>query len=220
MNKKKIILYYYPLCPLSQKIQWTLQFFKVDFTKVPITNKNDYLNIRSLLNFSPLPILQIDDDSYLTESLVISNYLHYRYNDKQICFNTQSIEVITDVHFHRDVYMNVIYERTLKTVLVGLQPLNIHKINEGLEYLKKYLHYFENLLSCYQWVNKFQFSVGDISLFTQLMCLDYCGQIRWLTIPEVKKWYMRIKYKPEAQAILKEHISIFKPPAHYELLDF
>jgi glutathione S-transferase len=215
-----LTLYYYCLCPLSQKIHWMLKFFKVEFVKVPIINKEDYMNIRSLLKFSPLPVLKIDENVYLTESLIISNYIHYYHDNKQICFNTQSIEAITDIHFYRDVYMNVVYERTLKTIFSGLQPPNINKINEGLDNFKKYAAFFENLFSSHQWANKFQFSAGDISLFTQLMCLDYCGQVPWLSIPETKKWYMRIKYKPEARSILKEHIGMFPPPSHYELLDF
>lgn len=215
-----MVFYYYPLCPLSQKIRWLLLLLKINCELVPIFNKSDYTSIRIFLKFSPLPLLKIDEKSYLTESLVISNYLYYHFGNKQICFNTQSIEAITDIHFYRDVYMNVVYERTLKTIFVGHQPPNIAKINEGVENLKKYLFFFENLLSEYQWVNKFQFSIGDISLFTQLMCLDYCGQVPWLTIPEIKKWYMRIKYKPEAQIILKDKICLFPPPSHYTCLDF
>lgn len=213
-------LYYYPLCPLSQKVHWMLHFFKVQFVPIQIINKHDYNNIHALLNFSPLPLLQINENNYLTESLIISNYLNYNYGNKQICFDTQAIETITDIHFYRDIYMNIVYERTLKTLFATQQPPNINKIKEGLEYLKKYLKFFEALLSCHHWVNKFQFSTADISLFTQLMCLDYCGQVPWLTIPEIKKWYMRLKCRPEAQIILKEHIGIFSPPSHYRDLDF
>jgi glutathione S-transferase len=215
-----LILYYYPLCPLSQKIQLILKIWSIPYEKVQITNKTDYIKIRNDLKFSPLPLLKINENSYLTESLVISNYLNYHYNNQQICFNSQSIEAITDIHFYRDVYMNVVYERTLKTIFVGIQPPNINKIKEGLEHLNKYLNFFESILQEHNWLNKFQFSVGDISLFTQLMCLDYCGQIQWLRFPEIKKWYMRIKCKKEVIGILKEHISIFPPASHYELFDF
>jgi glutathione S-transferase len=215
-----MILYYYPLCPLCQKIIWILNLLRIPHEKKIILDKYSYAEISSLLNLSSLPLLKTNDQNYLTESLVISNYLYFNYHNQYICFNTQYMEVVTDVHFYRDVYMNIVYERTLKTIFVKNQAPNINKIQDGLNHLKKYLLFFENFLQEYYWMNKLQFSSADISLFTQLMCLDYCGQIPWFTVPELKKWYMRMKCKAEAQSILKEHIGIFPPPAHYELLDF
>lgn len=216
-------LYYYPLCPLSQKIHLILKIWKIPHEKTIILNRDMYNQIKGYLKFSPLPLLKISnetEDIFLSESIVISNYLNQYYVKQPICFQTQNLEIITDIHFYKEIYMNIIYERTLKTIFSGIQPANIYKIQEGIENSKKYLSYFENILLNFNWLNKFQFSIGDISLFTQIMCLDYCGQMLWLKYPSIKKWYMRIKYKPEIQEILKEHITIFAPPKHYELLDF
>jgi glutathione S-transferase len=218
-----LTLYYYPLCPLSQKIHLILKIWQIPHEKIQITNREIYSQIKNYLKFSPLPLLKIHnekEDLYLTESLIISNYLNHNYVNQPICFQTQNIEIITDIHFYKDVYMNIVYERTLKTIFSGVQPPNISKIQEGIENSKKYLFYFENILIDYNWLNKFQFSIGDISLFSEIMCLDYCGQMPWLKFPNIKKWYMRIKYRPQVQEVLKEHISIFLPPKHYELLDF
>lgn len=219
-KNKEWVFYYYPICPLSQKIHWLLLQYQIPFKKIPILTKNDYINIRSLLNFSSFPLLEIDKENYLTESLVISEYINYYFNNHKFCLNTLAVETITDIHFYRDVYTNIVYERTLKTVFTSFQPPQVSKINEGIEYLKKYLTYFEQLFQDYHWANKFQFSVADISLFTQLMCLDYCGQVPWLKVPEIKKWYMKLKHRKEAQILLAEHIGVFKPPEHYNKLDF
>lgn len=213
-------LYYYPVCPLSQKVHWLLLQYKIPFKKIPILNKNDYMKIWSALNFSPFPLLEVSEGNYLTESIVISEYINYLFNKNTFCINTLSMETITDIHFYRDVYTNIVYERTLKTIFTSFQSPQVSKINEGVEHLKKYLNYFENLFANYHWANKFQFSVADISLFTELMCLDYCGQVPWLKIPETKKWYMRLKHREEARILLEEHIGAFKPPAHYDQLDF
>jgi glutathione S-transferase len=218
-----LTLYYYSLCPLSQKIHLILKIWNIEHEKIQITNRESYNQIKSYLKFSPLPLLKIKNekgDLFLTESLVISNYLKHHYTNQPVCFQTQSIEIISDIHFYKDVYMNIVYERTLKTIFSGVQLPNINKIQEGIENSKKYLIHFESILLDYNWLNKFQFSIGDISLFTQIMCLDYCGQMPWLKFPSIKKWYMRIKYRPEVQEILKEHIPTFLPPKHYELLDF
>ena len=48
-----MILYYYPLCPLSQKIQLILKIWEIPYEKVQITNKTDYIQIRQDLKFSP-----------------------------------------------------------------------------------------------------------------------------------------------------------------------
>lgn len=212
--------YYYPLCPLSQKIHWLLLQYRIPFKKNPILTKSDYLAIRPLLNFSSFPLIEINEGNYLRESLVISEYINYHFNQNKFCTNSLEVEVITDIHFYRDVYTNIVYERTLKTVFTSFQTPQVVKINEGIEHLKKYLSYFENLFQSYNWANKFQFSVADISLFTHLMCLDYCGQVPWLKIPEIKKWYMRLKHKKEVQTLLSETIGAFQPPAHYTKLDF
>lgn len=214
-------LYYYPLCPLSQKIHWLLLQYNITFNKISIISRDEYIKIRSLLNFSPLPLLIVDKNQHVTESLLISEYIkHYCGKQDDFLIESRKIEMITDIHFYRDVYMNIVYERTLKSLVGSLQSPEVSKINEGLVHLKKYLIYFESIFQAYNWVNKFQFSLGDISLFTQLMCLDYCGQVPWLKIPETKKWYMRLKYRSEAQLLLSEKIGLFPPPSHYKLLDF
>ena len=213
-------LYYYPICPLSQKIHWLLLYYKIPFQGITIVNRDDYIKIRSILDFSPLPLLEVNEGSYITESLVISKYINYLFNKNNFCIHTFAMETMMDIHFYQDIYKNIVYERTLKSIYTSFAPPQVSKINEGVENLKKYLNYIEKLFENYNWSNKFQFSVADISIFTQFMCLDYCGQIPWLKIPETKKWYMRMKQKKEAQILLEEHIGAFPPPAHYQKLDF
>lgn len=215
--------FYYPLCPLCQKIHWIILKLGIICEKISITHPNDLVehNLKFWNNFFYLPILKINEKEFLNSSIIITNYLFLNFANEYISFSDQNFIEILDKYFYSEVYMNLIYDKTYKISIFGKSDINSDKINKGIEYLIKYLQFFENYLNTnHNWMNNKNFSICDITLFMHLMVLDYFSYIFWQNYPEIKKWYVKIKSKSEISFILNSSTISINPSSHFFLLDF
>jgi len=82
------------------------------------------------------------------------------------------------------------------------------------------LDYIGFLCKRRKWLAGDTLSYADISAAAQLSTLDYFNDVPWEHNSDTKEWYALVKSRPSFQPLLKDRVPGFKPPIHYDNLDF
>ena len=124
-----------------------------------------------------------------------------------------------DDKFHREVTVNLLYERVNKRLMKTGHPDGAN-IRNGSKAIHFHLEYIGWLMESRRWLAGHEMTLADFAAAAQLSCLDYIGDVDWARVPAAKEWYAKVKSRPAFRGILADLIPGFTPPNHYADLDF
>ncbi|MFN9114337.1 MAG: glutathione S-transferase N-terminal domain-containing protein [Bacteroidota bacterium] len=215
-------LFYFPICPISNKFRILAKLINIKLSEIKISSKKELEEIRNI-NFFFLPIL-IDGDRVFRDSSSILEYFN-KVSNHSILRNwveneeIQYMEVFFDKYMFFDVFKNSIYEKTEKFILTNDIFPNLEIVKLGFDLQNQYLKQLESLLKINDYIINSS-CINNISCFCTLASLDYFFMISWEKYPNLKNWYRRMKSKSEYNFILNDRFSKINPPTHYNLIDF
>ena len=97
---------------------------------------------------------------------------------------------------------------------------NSEAVRAGMVNMRAHLDYVAYLFERRNWLAGDALTLADLAAAAHLSVLDYQGDVLWERHPEAKEWYARIKSRPSFRPLLQDRLTGFKPPPHYDDLDF
>jgi len=219
-------LYHTPLSPFCRKVRIQLKEKELDFT---LEDEKPWERSDRLLSMNPageVPVLQEEDGTCIAESLAINEYIEEAYTERSLLGKTpvERAEIRRllywfDLKFHHEVTRNLLYEKYFKRQSGQGQPYS-DAIRAGKTNILYHLDYIAFLTNHRNWLAGDRLSLADIAAAAHLSALDYFGDVPWDHNQDAKEWYALMKSRPSFREILQDHLPGYRPPAHYDDLDF
>ena len=121
--------------------------------------------------------------------------------------------------FQKDVMDQILYEKLIK-FMFSLGSPDSKIIRNGIIQLEIHLSYLEKILSRQQFIAGDIMTIADFMAASYLSCVDYIGTVNWVSFPEVKLWYSRMKSRPSMDGILEDLYMSMPPGRQYKNVDF
>lgn len=219
-------LYHLWLHPASRKVRIALAEkgleFELKIEKV-WERRTEFLAINPA---GDVPVLIEPDNTILTDSQVISEYLNEVYTKIDLIgadplqrAETRRLVSWFDQKFNAEVTENLVGEKMTKRFLKMGEPHG-PAIRAGHANIHYHLDYIGFLTERRRWLAGDNFSLADITAASHLSAIDYIGDVPWNEHRAAKDWYARIKSRPSFKSLLEDIIPGFSPPSHYQDLDF
>jgi glutathione S-transferase len=224
-----LIVYHYPICPISRKLRIILKEKKIDFQLV----LEKYWERRTeflVMNPSGVtPVAKFPDMTFaLTGNSALFSFLEEKYpahplisQDLEEKFEVRRVTEWFDVKFYNEVVKYIMNERIIKPIVSKhhLEP-NSSMIRAAKKNLAHHLDYIEYLLHDSNYLCGDIPTIADYSAAAQMSVLDFTGDILWNAKPKMKEWYALLKSRPSFRPILEDRIPGFAPPDYYSDPDF
>jgi glutathione S-transferase len=218
-------LFHVPLSPFCRKVRLTLAEKKIE---IELIEERYWEGGQEFLRRNPagkVPVLRHDGRT-MSESQAICEYLDETIptpplmpRDAEGRYEVRRLCAWFDDKFHREVTMNLLYERVNKKVM-GLGYPESKNIKTGATKIKYHLDYMGWLLEQRRWLAGNEMTLADFTAAAHLSSLDYVSDVDWARSRAVKEWYAKIKSRPAFRPLLADQVSGFQPPQHYADLDF
>jgi glutathione S-transferase len=218
-------LYHVPLSPFCRKVRLSLAEKKIE---VELVEERYWEEDSAFLRRNPagkIPVMKLDG-LVLSESAAICEYLEETRPDPALLpedpgarFEVRRLVGWFDDKFHREVTVNLLYERVNKKITGAGYP-DSKNVKAGAKAIKYHLDYMTWLLDHRRWLAGDVMTLADFAAAAHLSALDYISDVDWNRSQAVKDWYAKIKSRPAFRSILADQISGFRPPPHYADLDF
>lgn len=220
-------LYHFPLCPFSRKVRLLLREKNLD---VELIEERPWLRRDELMQMNPaveVPVFIETDGTILADSQVICEWIAETYSDEPNFLGTtrrMRAEVRRllqwfDIKFHREVTRNLLMEKYFKKQANLGGPAS-DAIRAGKINITYHMDYMAYLLQSRHWLAGEHLSLADFAAAAHFSALDYFGDVPWEHQKAVKEWYAIIKSRPSFRPLLVDRVAGFRPPEHYEDLDF
>ena len=219
-------LYHLWLHPASRKVRIALAEKGLEFDlKIEKIweRRTEFLAINPA---GDVPVLIEPDNTILTDSQVISEYLNEVYDKIDLIgrdplqrAETRRLVSWFDQKFNAEVTENLVGEKMTKRFLKLGEPHG-PAIRAGHANIHYHLDYIGFLTERRRWLAGDDFSLADITAASHLSAIDYIGDVPWNEHRAAKDWYARIKSRPSFKSLLEDIIPGFSPPSHYQDLDF
>ncbi len=225
MNQKRT-LYHYPLCPFSRKVRLLLFEKGLSYGMImetPWMRRPEFLKINPA---GDVPVL-IEPDGYaLTDHVSICEYINEIKTTPDLMGETPrgraEVRRLTnwfDSKFYMEVYKPLVGEKLDKVVRLSKEP-DAALIRAGRANLKRHLDYLDWLTARRNYLAGRYISMADLGAAAHLSVLDYLGEINWERYPDMKAWYLKIKYRPSFNSLLMDRLAGIMPSDVYANLDF
>lgn len=218
-------LYHVPLSPFCRKLRLVLAEKKIE---VELIEERFWEPTAEFIRRNPaaqVPILRYEGVFY-TDSQATCEYLDQVLPTPVLIpaeatarYEVRRLVQWFDDKFHREVTMNLLYERVNKK-LTGQGYPDSRNVKIGSQKIKYHLDYMDELLEHRRWLAGDVMTLADFTAAAHFSCLDYIRDIDWNRSSTVKDWYAKIKSRPAFRSILADNISGFPQPPHYADLDF
>ena len=219
-------LHHTPLSPFCRKIRIQLKEKELDFSLVEEKPWERRDHLIALNPACEVPILQEEGKPPLAESFAISEYLEETHQERNLIGATtleraevRRLECWFDLKFNQEVTRNLLYEKYFKRQSGNGEPYS-DAIRAGKTNILYHLDYIGFLTQQRNWLAGDRLSLADIAAAAHLSSLDYFGDVPWEHNKDAKEWYALMKSRPSFREILQDHIPGFRPPSHYDDLDF
>ncbi|MEL6794294.1 MAG: glutathione S-transferase family protein [Pseudomonadota bacterium] len=219
-------LFHMPLSPFSRKVRLAMGEKKIEAELVeerPWERRVDFLRMNPA---GAVPVFIDEDGTVLSDSGAICEYLEETGPSPRLLpsdpvdrAEARRLVAWFDDKFHREVTMNLVYERVNKRLMKAGYPDSAF-VKAGAKNVKYHLEYIGWLIEGRNWMAGDELSLADFAAAAHLSCLDYCGDCPWDVAPGAKEWYARVKSRPAFRTLLADHIPGFPPKPHYADLDF
>jgi glutathione S-transferase len=218
-------LYHIPLSPFCRKVRLVLAEKKIE---VELVEERTWEKRKDFMQMNPagmVPVLKADG-LVLADSNAICEYIEEKHPEPALMpddyakrAEVRRLVAWFDDKFHREVTVNLLYERVNKKVRQEGYP-DSKNVKAGAKNIKFHLDYLTWLLEQRRWLAGERMSLADFAAAAQLSCLDYIRDVDWDRSALVKDWYATIKSRPAFRSLLADNIPGFPQPAHYADLDF
>ena len=233
MNK----LYYYTLCPFSRKVRAVASILNVPFLLI---EEKFWERRKTYLRLNPIgsvPLLVTDNGINIFNSYSICHFLLARYKSPSQIYLLPNLNVYNaedredeyakilnicswfDEKFSEEVSKPFLYEKVVNFFKTKTPP-DVSYLTTARYNLGVHMEYLEFLLTQNEYLVGENMTLADVCAASHLSVVDYVNEIRWDKVPNTKMWYSIMKSKPYFKDILKERISGFPPPLHYDNPDF
>jgi len=218
-------LYHIPLSPFCRKVRLVLAEKKIE---VELIEERTWEKRKDFIQMNPagmVPVLKADG-LVLADSTAICEYLEEKHPEPQLLpddyakrAEVRRLVAWFDDKFHREVTVNLLYERVNKKIMQAGHP-DSKNVKAGAKNVKFHLDYLTWLLEQRRWLAGDRMTLADFAAAAHLSCLDYIRDVDWDRSALVKDWYATIKSRPAFRSLLADNIPGFPQPAHYADLDF
>ncbi|MEO0391366.1 MAG: glutathione S-transferase family protein [Pseudomonadota bacterium] len=218
-------LYHVPLSPFSRKVRLSLAEKRIE---VELVEERYWEAQPDFMRRNPagkVPILRIDDLT-LTESTAICEYIEETRPEPSLMpqgaaarHEVRRLIGWFDDKFHNEVTSKLLYERVNRK-LTGQGYPDSTAVKAGAKAIKYHLDYMTWLLDHRRWLAGDHMTLADFAAAAHLSSLDYISDVDWNRSEVVKDWYAKIKSRPAFRGILADVVPGFRPPRHYNDLDF
>ena len=224
---RMMILYHFPIEPLSRKIRIVLGELNlpVEYRVEEVWKSRD-----AFLHLNPagtVPVLlDIDGTVVVAGAQPIAEYLNETRAEESLIpgdppgrAEVRRLCDWFDGKFNREVTECLLGEKFFKRLRRQGGPDGA-AIRAGRSNLDMHLSYIGYLADRRRWLAGDNFSLADISAAAQLSCVDYLGDIDWGNYIEAKQWYVKIKSRPSFRPLLEDRFAGMPPASHYADVDF
>ena len=218
-------LYHVPLSPFCRKVRLTLAEKRLE---VELVEERYWEGSAEFLRRNPagkVPVLRMEG-RMLAESQAICEYLDELHPEAPLMpadpagrYEVRRLCAWFDDSFHREVTVNLLYER-LNKKLMGEGYPDSTKIKIGAKRIKFHMDYMAWLLEHRRWLAGNSLTLADFAAAAHLSSLDYINDVDWERVPAVREWYAIIKSRPAFRPLLADQVPGFQPSRHYADLDF
>ncbi len=220
-------LHHFPLCPYSRKVRLLLREKNLDVQLIeekPWQRREEFMQLNPAVE---VPVLIEQDGTVLADSTVICEWISETYSDepnflgntRRLRAEVRRLQQWFDIKFFREVTRNLLVEKYFKKQ-AGLGGPASDAIRAGKINITYHLDYIGFLLQTRNWLAGDQLTLADFAAAAHLSALDYFGDVPWEHNKAAKEWYALIKSRPSFRPLLADRVPGFKPPEHYEDLDF
>lgn len=214
------------MSPFCRKVRICLAEKRLDFepvTEKPWVQRPEFLELN---HGGTVPVLVDEDETVVSESQAIAEYLEEKYPERPLIPGTaveraevRRISLWFDLRFDSEVTTMVLFEKVDKRLMkLGAPDLNM--VRAGLDNIAYHMDYVSFLSEQRNWLAGENFSLADITAAAHLSAIDYIGDVPWVHFPAAKDWYVRVKSRPSFRSILADFIPGMPPPRIYADLDF
>jgi glutathione S-transferase len=221
-----LILYHYPLCPISRLIRVILSEQNVEYKLEKIDFWRERQKIISLDPLGEIPALKTNENKVIVGFYPLIEYVsslspnfYFSNLDNIEAAEMRRIIYWLDYRFNKEITSYVVSEKLVRLLSKDGSPrtefLRAARIN-----LIHHMNYFQTLFSRNGNIATHQQSIADLFLACHISVLDYFGEINWEKFAWIKDWYATIKSRPSFRKILQDRVPIINPPSHYEDPDF
>lgn len=219
-------LIHFPLSPFGRKLRLALFEKELLAEIVPATPWEMDADLTVLNPARTLPVLQVDEDTAISPSSAICEYLEEQAQGVKLWpsnpmarAEARRLMAWFDEKFHREVTELIVYEKIYKRLKRTGHP-DMTRMRAGLHNLRIHLDYVSYLADRRKWLAGDQLTYADFAAAAHLSCVDYCGDVPWASYPAAKDWYMRLKSRPAFRSLLEDRVGGMPPASHYAVLDF
>lgn len=218
-------LYHLPLSPFCRKVRLVLAEKKIEVELVEERPWEERLDFLRQNPSGKVPMLKIDG-LVLQDSNAICEYLEETHptpplmpRDPAQRAEVRRLVAWFDDKFHREVTVNLLYERVNKRLKKAGYPEG-GNIRAGVTAIKFHIDYIGWLLESRRWLAGGEMSMADFAAAAHLSCLDYISDVDWSRNVAAHDWYAKVKSRPAFRSLLADLVPGFTPPNHYADLDF
>jgi glutathione S-transferase len=221
-----LILYHYPLCPLSRLIRVLLAEQNIEFKLEKIDFWKEKQKLISIDPISELPALRSNENRIVIGLYALVEYVtsltpNFYFSDLSNLEAAEMRRVIywLDSRFNKEVTSYILSEKLIKLLSKEGSPRTEFLRAARINFIH-HTNYFKTLFARNGNIATHQQSVADIFLASHISVLDYFGEINWDKISWMRDWYAAIKSRPSFRKILQDRVPIINPPSYYEDPDF
>jgi glutathione S-transferase len=197
-------LYYFPYAPNPTKVRAYIAEKGIEIEQILVNIRTDEQKSETHLQRNPtgtLPVLELDNGDYLTESLTIIEYLEELYpNPNMIGSNPLERANVREVE--RQVEHEILL-RVIRIVHATNSPLgfpaNPAVAETELNHLPDALKRINKLIGDQVFVMGSKVSIVDCTLFSALFFAELCELDISKEYSNLQRWYEDFKQRPSAQ---------------------
>jgi glutathione S-transferase len=197
-------LYYFPYAPNPTKVRTYIAEKGIEIEQILVNIRTDEQKSETHLQRNPtgtLPVLELDNGDYLTESLTIIEYLEELYpNPNMIGSNPLERANVREVE--RQVEHEILL-RVIRIVHATNSPLgfpaNPAVAETELNHLPDALKRINKLIGDQVFVMGSKVSIVDCTLFSALFFAELCELDIGKEYSNLQRWYEDFKQRPSAQ---------------------
>lgn len=230
-------LYHKTLCPFSRFVRILLAECEVNFDEEVVGNLNDNTPMETY----PIMEFCLEKKFVNTEASKI-----YKKNIKPEVFEMSGVNAIVEqVNELYTLYSNDIRQKANTRIFCeifngqmypyAVKPIMDERIVKFYNdrslpssknlfaksaVLNEYLKIIDEILERRNCIASDSLSIADFCAAAHISCVDYIGSISWSNLPNMKKWYHRIKSRRSFRPLLQDKIPFVNASKHYSMLDF
>ncbi len=218
-------LFHLPVCPFSRKVRLALRELVL---AAELEEVEPWKREPAFLALNPaaeVPVLQ-HDSRVIVDSQAICEYLDEVFEERTLIgrnaterAETRRLVFWFDSKFNREV-TDLLYREKLLSRLTRSGTPNSEAVRAGSANIRFHLAYIGHLFENRRWLAGDDLSLADLAAAAHLSVIDYLGDVPWNENEAARTWYAKIKSRPSFRPLLMDRIVGFKPPLHYDDLDF